>query len=238
MISIAQDVRLALRLFRRTPVPTGIAWLSIALSVGAAAVVFAGIKSVLIDPLPYARPAELVQLRSEFPKISGQPHSDWVVWNDTRELARRTRTLGPIGVYGNAVFDLAGNANSTPEALYGLRMNANLFRVLGVAPMLGRNVLPEEDQPSHPNVMILSYGLWVRRFHSDRFIIGRTVTINGHACAVIGVMPAAFNFPMRRAAAHTPEPYVEFWAAPLRPPANSDAGLGAGGPAPAGSVTG
>ncbi len=222
-----KDIRLAFRLFRRTPVASGIALLSIALSVGATAIVFTAIKSVLIDPLPYARPEELVQLRSEFPGTQGQAHSDWVVWNDTRELARRTRTLGSIGVYGNAIFDLAGESNTTPEALYGVRVNAELFSVLGVSPLIGRNILPEEDQAGHTDEMILSYGLWVRRFNSDRNVVGRTVTTNGHNCLIIGVMPPNFNFPMRRAAAHTPSAYVEFWAAPLGVPTNSDAGLGA-----------
>ena len=226
-MSLLHDVRLALRLLRRAPVPTGIALLSITLSVGATAVVFAAIKSVLIDPLPYARPSELVQLRSEYPRMQPQSHGDWVVWNDAREVARRTRTLESVGVYGNAVFDLAGVSNATPEALYGLRVKANVFPTLGVSPMLGRNILPEEDQPDHADVMILSYGLWMRRFHSDRSVVGRIVTANGHGCLVIGVMPRDFNFPMRRAAAHTPSPYVEFWAAPFKVPANPGAGLGA-----------
>ncbi len=226
-MSILQDVRLAGRLLRRAPVPTAIALLSIALSVGATAVVFAAVKSVLIDPLPYRRPAELVQFRSEYPRLAQQSHGDWVVWNDTRELARRTRTLESVGVYGNAVFDLAGDAHTPPEALYGIRMSASLFPVLGVSPMLGRNVRPEEDHPGQPDVMILSYGLWVRRFHADRSIVGRAVSINGHGCLVIGVMAPAFNFPLCRQAAHTPAPYVEFWAAPLVAPANPNAGLGA-----------
>jgi putative ABC transport system permease protein len=226
-MATVQDVRFTWRLWRRAPVPTGIAWLSIALSVGATAVVFAAVKAVLIDSLPYARPEELVQLRSEFPKMQQQSHGDWVVWNDVRELRPRTHTMGPLGVYGNAVLDLAGDANTTPEALYGVRMNADLFPVLGVSPMLGRNILPEEDQPGHADVIILSYGLWVRRFHADRAVIGRAATVNGHGCLVIGVMPADFNFPMRREAARTPSPYVEFWAAPLIVPANPNAGLGA-----------
>ena len=225
--SILRDIRLAFRLFGRTPVPTGIALLSIALSVGATAVVFAAIKAVLIDPLPYAHPEKLVQIGSQFPRMLQQSLSDWVVWNDTRELARNTRTLESVGVYGNAVFDLAGTADTTPEALYGLRMTASLFQVLGVAPMLGRNITPQEDRPGQPDEMILSYGLWMRRFHADRGVVGRTVTVNGHGCVVIGVMPPGFNFPMRRAAAHTPSPYVEFWAAPFNVPANPNAGLGA-----------
>jgi predicted permease len=225
-MSILQDIRLAYRLLGRNLVATGIALLSVALSVGAAAVVFAAIKAVLIDPLPYARAEELVQIRTEFPKMQEQSNGDWVFWNDAQELIRRTRTLKSVGVYGNSVFDLAGDAGATPEALYGLRVTANLFPTLGVSPMLGRNVLPEEEKPGN-NEMILSYGLWARRFNSDRSAVGRTVTVDGHACLIIGVMPPGFNFPLRRAAVHTPSPYVEFWAPLYIKPGSMPGGLGA-----------
>jgi predicted permease len=211
-MSVLRDVHLAFRLFRRNLVATGIALFSIALSVAATAVVFAAIKSVLIDPLPYARAEELVQIGTEFPKVREQSSGDWVMWNDAQELIRRTRTLGSVGVYRNAIFDLAGDRGAPPGALYGLKVNAGLFPTLGVAPMLGRNILPEEDQPGHAEEMILSYALWARRFNSDRGVVGRTVTVNGHGCLIIGVMPPGFNFPLRRAAVHTPSPYVEFWA--------------------------
>ncbi len=220
---IVQDVRYGLRTMRRSPGFTVAAVLSISLGIAVTAVVFAAIKAVLINPLPYARPAELVQLRSEYPKMQEQSHGDFVIWNDTRELPRRTRTLESLGVYGNAVFDLAGEANAPPEALLGVRMTASLFPVLGVSPMLGRNLLPEEDQPGHRDVVILSHGLWVRRFHSDRSVVGRTVTFNGQGCLVIGVMPPDFTFPMRTEPARTPSPYMEFWAAPLKENPNPDA---------------
>jgi len=226
-MSLLQDLRLAFRLFRRSPLTTGIALLSIMLSVGATAVVFTAVKAVLLDPLPYARPAELVQIGSIFPKMQQQSHDAWVVWNDAQELIRRTRTLQSVGIYRNAVFDLAGSPGATPEALYGLKVTADLFTTLGVSPMLGRNILPEEDQPGHADVMILSYGLWVRRFNADRGIVGRTITVNGHDCLVIGVMPPEFNFPMRRAAAHTPSPYVEFWSQMSAHPGSRNGGLGA-----------
>jgi putative ABC transport system permease protein len=226
-MSVLEDVRLAFRLFRRNGVATAIALLSIALSVGATAVVFTAIKAVLIDPLPYARAGELVQIRSEYPKMQEQSNDDWAFWNDTQELIRRTRTLQSVGVYRFAVFDLAGDAGTTPEALYGVDMTAGLFPTLGVSPMLGRNVLPEEDRPGHASEMILSYGLWVRRFNSDRGVVGRNVTVNGHNCLIVGVMPPGFDFPLRRAAVHTPAPYFEFWAAPFAVPVNKDAGLGA-----------
>jgi predicted permease len=223
---MVRDIRLAFRLLWRTPAATGIALLSIALSVGATAVVFTAVRAVLITPLPYARPAELVQIRAEFPKF-GPSHSDWALWSDTREIARRTRTLASVAVYRNEMFNLAGDASTAPEALYGLRVTANLFPTLGVTPMLGRNIRPDEDQPGHANEMILSYGLWVRRFNSDRGIVGHTVTIGGRSCLIIGVMPPDFDFPLRRGAVHTPSPYVDFWA-PFRSgrPVAPEAALG------------
>jgi putative ABC transport system permease protein len=208
---MVRDIQLAFRLLWRTPAPTAIAVLSIALSVGATAVVFTAVRAVLITPLPYTRPSQLVQIRAEFPKF-GPSHSDWALWNDAQEMARRTRTLTSVAVYRNEMFNLAGDTSTPPEALYGLRVTANLFPTLGVTPMLGRNILPDEDQPGHANEMILSYGLWVRRFNSDRGIIGHSVTIGGLSCLIIGVMPPDFDFPLRRGAVHTPSPYVDFWA--------------------------
>jgi predicted permease len=215
-MSILQDVRLALRLFRRTPSVTAIVLISIAFSVGVTAVVFTAVKSVLIDPLPYAHAEQLVQVRTEFPNSDpAQMHADFVLGHDVDEITRRTRTLEAVGAYGNALSNLAGDASAPPEALYGLRVSASLFPTLGVAPMIGRNILPEEDQIGHADVIILSYGLWTRRFNADRGVVGRNLTINGRDCLVIGVMQPGFNFPFRRAAAHTPFPYVEFWS-PLK----------------------
>ena len=173
--------------------------------------VFTAVRAVLLAPLPYAHPNELVQIRTEFPKFEPS-HSDWALWSDGQEIARRTRTLASVAVYRNEIFNLTGNGSTPPEALYGLRVTANLFPTLGASPMLGRNILPDEDQPGHANEMILSYGLWVRRFNADPSIVGHRVTIDGQNCLIIGVMPRGFDFPLHRAAVHTPSPYVDFWA--------------------------
>jgi putative ABC transport system permease protein len=201
MLSTLRDIRLAFRLFRRAPSFTVIALLSVALSVGAMAVVFTAVKSVLLDPLPYARQSELVQIRTDYPKFPNSL-SEWMLWRDAQELARRTRTLASIAFYRTDVFDLPSDNAAPPEALWGLRVSANLFPTLGVQPMLGRNILSEEDQPGGPNEMILSYGLWLRRFHGDPGIVGKTVAINGRSCMVIGVMPQGFNFPLRQGDVH------------------------------------
>ena len=177
------------------------------------AVVFTAVKSVLLDPLPYARQSELVQIRTDFPhREFPDSVSDWMLWRDAQELVRRTRTLASIAFYRTDVFDLPGGNVNPPEALWGLRVSANLLPTLGVQPMLGRNILPEEDQPGEPNEMLLSYGLWMRRFQGDRGIVGRNIVINGRSCTVIGVMPKGFNFPVREGDVHTPWPYIEFWA--------------------------
>jgi predicted permease len=151
-------------------------------------------------------------------------------WNDTQEIIRRTRTLESLGIYRNAVLDLGGGPSNPPAALYGLLVTANLFPTLGVSPMLGRNILPEEDQPGRAHEIILSYGLWTRRFNADPNIVGQAIKADGHDWLVIGVMPPNFNFPLRRTATHTPSPYVEFWA-PLRSggPSTTAGGLGAVG---------
>lgn len=219
-----RDIRIAFRLFLRAPALTAVALLSIALSVGATAVVFTAIKAVLLDPLPYSHPERLVQLRTDTRGFEPS-RADWMFRNDLEETMRRTRTLESAGFYANAVFDLGGGESAPPEALYGVRISASLFPTLGVSPVLGRNIWSDEDQPGHANEIILSDGVWTRRFNRDRGIVGQSITINGHDCLVIGVMPPGFNFPLRRGAAHTPYPYVEFWA-PIRIAPDSERGAG------------
>src|SRR5262249_8607933 len=121
-MSFVRDIRLALRLFRQTPSTTVIALISIALTVAATSVVYTAINAVLIDPLPYSKPEQLVQFRSDFPFLanSEQSQTDFVFWRDAREIMRRAHTFQSIGIYGNALFDLAGDASTLPEALYGL----------------------------------------------------------------------------------------------------------------------
>jgi len=226
-----QDIRHAVRLLRRTPTVSVVAILSVAISVGATSVVFAAIKSVLIEPFPYLRPRELVQIRNEYGHSGGQPRADWVSWVDMQDVRRMNHSFESLGTYHYALFNLAGSQSLPPEALYGLSVSADLFPTLGVSPMLGRNILPEEDQPGREHEMILSYGLWARRFNSDPRVIGRNVPVNGHDCRIIGVMPPGFDFPLRLATpVRTPSAHMEFWAPLGADPAKVDrSGTGYGG---------
>lgn len=213
---------------RRAPAMTLIAVLSIALSIGATAVIFTAVEGVLIKPFPYARPDELVQLRNEF-QYASQSVTDWVTWSDADEIARQNHSFTAVGVYHYALFNLAGEPGSLPEALYGLFVTDKVFPMLGVAPMLGRNILPEETRPGHDREMILSYGLWQRRFHSDPRVVGRTVVVNGHDCVIIGVMPPGFDFPMRLATTvNTPSHHMDFWAPESLHPVDRQHDAGAG----------
>ena len=223
-----RDLRRALRLLSRTPTLTSVALISIALTIGATGVVFTAVKSVLIAPLPYKNAGDLVQLRTDNTKF-GKSHADWVTWSDAQDILRSNRTFESMAVYQYRLFNLSGDGGSLPEALYGLGVTANMFSTLGVAPMLGRNILPEEDRPNRNNEMILSYGLWTRRFNSDRGIIGRSVEVNGHACTIIGVMPPGFDFPMRLATTvRTPSGHMDFWAPIGKDPAKEDRDSGSG----------
>ncbi len=223
-MSTLADLRQALRLLGRAPAVSLIAVLSIAIGAGAAAVVFAAVKVVLIEPFPYSHPESLVQIRTDFTR-GGSPHQDWVSWDDMQDVARENRSFRSVAVYHYALFNLGGGADALPEALYGLSVSANLFPTLGVSPMLGRNIQPEEAQPGRDHEMILSYGLWVRRFHSDPGVVGRAVQVNGHDSRIVGVMPPDFDFPMRLATSvSTPSRHMEFWAPLAVDPARSQRG--------------
>ena len=131
--SLLDDARHALRGLRRTPAAL-IAVASIAVSVGATAVVFAAIKTVLIDALPYQRADELIQIGTEYRKAQQSSQGDWIVWKDIQEVIRNNRTLQSVGVYRFALFTLAGNEKTFPEALFGVRVSAGLFPTHGLSP--------------------------------------------------------------------------------------------------------
>lgn len=193
---IVQDSRHAIRALRRNPGYAAVAVLTLALGVGANTAIFSVVHSVLIRPLPYASPEQLVSISSHIPQMQARFPTLPVRAVDFLELRRSSRSLAELAAVTDAEFNLTGT--SEPEKLFGARVSANFFSVVGIAPAIGRAFLPEEDTPGRDRVVILSHDFWSRRFVGDVTIIGRSISLNGQAFTVIGVMPPNFLFPVGR----------------------------------------
>jgi len=186
--TLAQDLRFAARMLRKNPGFSIIAVLALALGIGVNTTVFTVVNAVLLRPLPFPHPEQLVRLYDSYGVPgNGGPVSypnlrDWRAWNHSfSSIAAYTRT--------NTVLTGAGD----PIHLKGVVASANLFDLLGVQPMLGRKFLPEEDNPGGPTHIIISHRLWQDHFGRDPSILGRSVSLDGGDCSIIGVMPPGFD---------------------------------------------
>ena len=198
MGNIGQDVRFAIRTFRRRPAVTAALVATLALGIGTNAAIFSVTKAVLLGRLPFRDSARLVMVwenapAAGFPRNTPAPgnYADWVT---------SIRSFEGVAAIQEADFNLTGE--SEPEKIGGAFATANLFSVLGVQPALGRVWRPDEDQPGS-HLAVLNYGLWIRRFGADHGLIGRTVDFSGVPYTVIGVMPEHFEFA---------DPDLEIWA--------------------------
>jgi putative ABC transport system permease protein len=165
--------------------------ITLALGIGANTAIFSVVNTVLLQPLPFKESDRLVIVWEEgtaqgFPRNSVSA-SNYIDWRDQNQVFEGMSILGRMN------FNLTGVGE--PERIDGRRVSANLFDLLGVQPRLGRAFLPEEDQPGSNRVVVLSHGLWQRRFGSNANIIGQPLTLNGQSFTVVGVMPPHFQFP-------------------------------------------
>src|SRR3984893_17965105 len=191
-----QNLRYAFRVLGKQPLFTAIVVLTFALGIGANTAVFSVLNAVLLRPLPFHQPQNLVALGeydirekadpgTEVESISYLDYVDWRAQNQVFEQ---------VAVYTNqSVSTLTDGTEATH--VQGEAVSADLFALLGIQPILGRAFLPREDEPGN-HVVILSHGLWQRRFGADRSVIGKAVTLNGQPFQVIGVMPPRFVFPI------------------------------------------
>ena len=193
-MSSVNEISQVVRLLRRSPLFTAVATITLALGIGAMAAVFSVVNAVVLRPLPYARPGELVTLYHMLPGIgiptAGQSLGTYLHYQ------RSSRLLTSIGGYLPLSVNLADAAGvAEPERVAASQISASLIPTLGVTPLLGRGITPTEDKPNGPNVVLIGEALWRRRFGSDRAIVGRTIQMNGASYQVIGVIPADFRFP-------------------------------------------
>jgi putative ABC transport system permease protein len=188
-----QDLRYGVRVLLKNPGFTAVAVIALALGIGANSAIFSVVNKVLLSPLPYKDPDGLVMVWEDDTK-HGYPNNtpaaaNYVDWRDQNQV------FEGMAAIADQSFNLTGAGE--PERLTGRRVSASLFPLLGVAPQAGRTFAPEEDRPGANRVVVLSHGLWQRRFGSDRDVAGKTLTLNGESYEVVGVMPAHFHFPSR-----------------------------------------
>jgi putative ABC transport system permease protein len=199
MDGLLKDVVYGWRTLRKSPAFTAVAVIVLALGIGANTAIFSVVDAVLLRPLPFQNPGRLVAVWEDashvgFPENTPAPANfiDWRkqnnVFTDMAALAGRAFTL---------------NGEAEPEKVEGYVAAWNVFPLLGVKPELGRTFLAEEDRADGPRVVLLSDGLWKRRFGGDPSIVGRDIRINGAKVKVVGVMPPTFHFPERE---------TELWA--------------------------
>jgi putative ABC transport system permease protein len=199
-----QDLRYGARMLLKNPGFTAIAVITLALGIGANASIFSVVNTVLLRPLPFKEPERLIMIREtkipQFPEFSVSP-GNFLDWK------RRNTVFERLVAMNTPSFNLIGTGD--PEQLSGMRVTEGFLVMLGAKPELGRDFLPEEDQPGRNNVVILSHGLWQRRFGGDPKIINQTITLSGRIYTVIGVMPATFSFGGRETALWTPMGFTQ-----------------------------
>jgi len=190
MSTLLEDLRFGLRMLARNPGFTAVAVITLALGIGATTAIFTVVNAVLLRPLPYPHPEELVYVQEVYERLGGIPFAgimEFAAWRN------QSRTLSPVAAYMKSWFNLTGGGE--PERVTGGVATASFFSLLGIRPVVGRLFLPEEDRPGGPLVVILSEGLWKRRYRGDPSVVGKGVTLDGMTYTVVGVLPATFVIP-------------------------------------------
>jgi len=190
------DFRFALRLLRKSPGFTLIAVLTLALGIGANTAIFTVFDAILLKPLPFAKPEQLVRIYNSGPQLDDAPISpaNFLDWQE------QNRVFQEIAAYTGNVFTMVGG--EVPERLTGARVSAGFFNLLGIHPSLGRSFRGEEDAYGRNQVVILSHQLWQKRFGGRNDVIGRSLILNDKSLTIVGVMPADFTYP---------DPQIQLW---------------------------
>ena len=192
MKTLWQDMRYGLRTLLAKPGFTLVAVATLALGIGATSTIFSFVNGILLRPLPYQDPERLVLIDETAVKRGapsmGVSFPNFVDWREQNEV------FSGVAAYDDRSFSLTGGSGE-PEQLPGGIVSANTFEILGVPPSLGRSFRPEEDGPDQADVVILSHGLWERRFGANPGVINQSIIVNNRARTVIGVMPLGFKFP-------------------------------------------
>ncbi|HEY0763604.1 MAG TPA: ABC transporter permease [Pyrinomonadaceae bacterium] len=190
METLLKDIRYGVRGLLKRPGFTVIALITLALGIGANTAIFSVVNAVLLRPLQFRDPEQLMVVWEEasfagFPNNTPAP-ANYIDWKN------QNQSFADMAAAATASFNLIGDGE--PERIQANSVSANFFPLFGVQPLLGRSFLPEEDRPGGNKVAMLSYSLWQSRYGGDRNIVNREILLNGEKHTVVGVMPAGFQF--------------------------------------------
>ena len=191
METFIQDLRYALRMLRKNPGFTAVAVITLAIGIGANTAIFSVVNSVLLRPLPFREPQQLVRVYSEFPTM--KLNKFWISPPELFDIQNEAKSWEAIGAWAPGGQNIG--TEHEPLRVTAAAITRGLIDALGVQPELGRNFSPEEDRNGGPRVALISHGLWQRAFGGESGIIGKQIQVNSQGTTVIGVMPPSFAFP-------------------------------------------
>jgi len=191
METFTQDLRYALRMLVKNPAFTAVAVVTLALGIGANTAIFSVVNAVLLRPLPFREPNQLVRVYSEFPTM--QLRKFWLSPPELLDIQKEAKSWEAIGAWAPGGQNVG--TSSEPLRVTSASVTRGLLETLGVQPLLGRNFTAEEDLNGGPNVALISYGLWQRAFGGSNDIIGKQIQVNSQSTTVVGVTPRDFAFP-------------------------------------------
>jgi len=201
--NVGRNLKYAARTLRRSPGFTFVAVLVMAMGIGANVALFTVVRSVLLNPLPFKEPTRLIRLYEhstddKFPynMVAG---GIFAAWKD------QSHSFSDLAILSNSEeYNLSGAGGQLPEKVRAATSSWNLFSTLGVEPVLGRGFNAVDDQPSANATVVLSWGLWKRRFGGDPLILNQTIRLNAKNYTVIGIMPSWFAYPAQSIQLWTP----------------------------------
>src|SRR2546421_277019 len=193
MENLWQDLRYGIRMLLKAPSFSIIATIALALGIGANTAIFSVVNAVLLRPLPFPNSEQLMTIwETDYSRgqvRSSASYPDFVDWRDQNHVFER------MASYHNNDFIMTGRGESA--RVQGAVVSADLFPLLGAAPMIGRGFLPDEDKPGDSGrVVVLSQGLFQNRFNSDPNVVGQSMVLDGKSYTVVGVMPRTFQVPI------------------------------------------
>ncbi len=196
-----QNLRYAFRQLRQSPGFTFTVLLMLALGIGATTAIFSLVDGILLRPLPFNDPDRLVLLGDHLASRSELG----VTAREIATYSNATSAFSSLGGYAPSTYELSGDA--TPEVVHAGRLTAGLFPTLGVQPILGR-VFTRQEEDAHQPLAVISYALWLNRYHRDPHIVGSSIVLNRKAYSIVGVMPRSFEFPLLAGRLDQPQLWV------------------------------